>query len=63
MEIRINTAIIIRFDLEENNNKRGKLKDRMNFNIVRILVAGSDIHSKNNNGDTILKTLVKSINQ
>ena len=38
----------IRFDLEENNNKKGgKLKDRMNFNIVRILVDyGSDIHSK-----------------
>ena len=60
-EIPLHTAVYpIRFDLEENNNTRKNLKDRMNFNIVRILVDyGSDIHSKNNKGDTILKTLSK----
>ena len=60
-EIPLHTAVYpIRFDLEEDNEKRKNLKDRMNFNIVKILVEyGSDIHSKNNNGDTILKTLSK----
>ena len=58
-EIPLHTAVLpVRYDQELDEDKKKELKDRMNFNIVKILVDyGSDIHSKNKDGDIILKTL------
>ena len=47
-------------DKEDKEDDKTELKDRMNFNIVRILVEyGSDIHNKNNKDDLIIQTLLK----
>ena len=54
------SSINIRYDLESDLEKKKQLKDKMNFEIVKILTEyGSDIHNKNNKGETILKTLSK----
>ena len=60
-EIPLHTAVLpVRYDEESDLEKKKEFKDRMNFNIVKILIDyGSDIHSKNNDGDIILKTLSK----
>ena len=60
-EIPLHTAVIpVRYDEESDEEKKKKFKDRMNFNIVKLLVDyGSDIHSKNNEDEIILKTLSK----
>ena len=60
-EIPLHTAVLpVRYDQELDKDKKKELKDRMNFNIVKILIDyGSDIHSKNKDGDIILKTLSK----
>ena len=60
-EIPLHTSVLpVRYDLETDVEKRKSLKDRMNFEIVKILVEyGSDIHNKNKKGETILKTLTK----
>ena len=58
-EIPLHTSVLpVRYDLETDIEKRKSLKDRMNIEIVKILVEyGSDIHNKNKKGETILKTL------
>ena len=44
----------------EDNEDNIELNDRMNFNIVKLLVDyGSDIHNKNNKGQLIIQTLLK----
>jgi ankyrin repeat protein len=58
-EIPLHTAVIpVRYDEESDLEKKKEFKDRMNYNIVKLLIDyGSDIHSKNKDGDIILKTL------
>ena len=47
-------------DKDDKDNDKNELKDRMNFNIVRLLVEyGSDIHNKNNKDELIIQTLLK----
>lgn len=60
-EIPLHTGVLpVRYDEETDLEKKKEFKDRMNFNIIKLLIDyGSDIHSKNNDGDTILKTLSK----
>jgi hypothetical protein len=53
------TVIPVTYETELEDSKE-TLTDRMNFNIVRLLVEyGSDIHNKNNKGELIIQTLLK----
>ena len=63
-ETPLHTSVLpVRFDLEKDENKRKVLKDRMNIEIVRILLEyGSEVHNINKKEETILKTLSKKNN-
>jgi ankyrin repeat protein len=63
-ETPLHTAVIpVTADTELDNGDNEdniELNDRMNFNIVKLLVDyGSDIHNKNNKGELIIQTLLK----